>query len=542
MTRGMTVKRAAIILCIPLFAAACGRSTEDTRTASAVDGEAIYTRNCASCHGPQGDGQGPAAYLLFPKPRNFQAANFKLRSTPQGSLPTDDDLRMTIRTGMPGTPMLGFADLLSDAQIDGVIGYVKTFSPRFADAGPPAADELLAISEPPDVTPELVAEGRQAYGTMRCDQCHGPEGRGDGPSAPTLRDSEGQPFPAADFTQGIYKSGGGARELYRTMLTGMSGTPMPSYADALQSERQAWAIVAYLESLAPGGQVRPAAGDPGPLSVATVADEGLLGDPVAAGWGRLEPHRVYMRPLWYRSRYPLFVEIRVARVGDRLGLLLEWDDPSHDTATIGQQAFGDGVAVELSAADPPPFVGMGADPDGEVEIWFWRADRQHDADANAVTDMPDAHPDMAVDGYPFTRGLQPNEGGGAAEAFAAGQEAPFVSGRDVDNPVSQPEMLRRPVHTLRAAGLGTATAPGVPGQRATGRGIWTDGTYRVLITAPLAPLPDVAGLDLTARQTIPLAVAAWDGAAGDRNGTKLVSQWITLQLGAGGAASGPGGE
>jgi mono/diheme cytochrome c family protein len=538
----MTVTRAAILVFIPLIAMACGRSAEDTGTASAVDGEAIYTRTCASCHGLQGDGQGPAAYLLFPKPRNFQAANYKLRSSPQGSLPTDADLQTTIRTGMPGTPMLGFGELLSDAEIDGVIGYIKTFSPRFAETGPPAPDELLALPEPPEVTSELVAEGREAYDTMRCGQCHGPEGRGDGLSAPTLRDSEGQPFPAADFTQGIYKSGGGSRELYRTMLTGMSGTPMPSYADALQSERQAWAIVAYLESLAPSGTVRPAAGDPGPLTVATVADEGLLGDPVAAGWGRLEPHRVYMRPLWYRSRYPLFVEIRVARVGDRLGLLLEWDDPSHDTATIGQQAFGDGVAVELSAADPPPFVGMGAGPDGEVEIWFWRADRQHDADANAVTDMPDAHPDMAVDGYPFTRGLQPNEGGGAAEAFAAGQEAPFVSGRDVDNPVSQPEMLRRPVHTLRAAGLGTATAPGVPGQRATGRGIWTDGTYRVLITAPLAPPPDVAGLDLTARQTIPLAVAAWDGAAGDRNGTKLVSQWITLQLGAGGAASGPGGE
>lgn len=536
------MKRAAIILIITSSALACGPTTEDSGTTSAVDGQVVYTRNCASCHGPEGDGQGPAAYLLFPKPRNFRAANFKLRSTPQGSLPTDADLRTTIRTGMPGTPMLAFGDLLSDAEIDGVIEYIKTFSPRFAEAGPPSADDLLEIPDPPDVTPDLVAEGREAYDTMRCAQCHGPEGRGDGPSAPTLRDSEGQPFPAADFTQGIYKSGGGPRELYRTMLTGMSGTPMPSYADALQSERQAWAIVAYLESLAPGGTVRPATGDPGPLTVATVADEALLGDPRAPGWERIDPHRVYMRPLWYRSRYPLFVAVRAARVNGRLGLLLEWQDASHDVAAIGQQAFGDGVAVQLSAADPPPFIGMGASPDGQVEIWFWRADRQHDADANAVTDMPDAHPDMEVDRYPFTRGLPPNEGEDAAESFAAGQEPPFVSGRDAGNPVSQPEMLSRPVHTLRAAGFGTLTAAGLPGQRAEGRGIWTDGTYRVLIVAPLAPPAGVTGLDLTDRATVPLAVAAWDGAAGDRNGTKLVSQWIRLRLGAGGATSDPEGE
>lgn len=530
------MRNVAVILLASALAHGCGPSPEGTAAGPVADGEAVYARQCAACHGPEGDGQGPAAYLLFPKPRDFQAANYKLRTTFQGELPTDDDLRATIRTGMPATAMPGFGELLSEVEIDAVIDYVKGFSPRFEEAGPPAAGELLEIPEPPATTAELVAEGRRAYETMRCGQCHGPEGRGDGPSAPTLRDSRGQPFPAADFTQGIYKSGGGPRELYRTLLTGMSGTPMPSYADAFQSERQAWAIVAFLQSLAPGGEVRPATGDPGPLTAAA-GDDSLLDDPSAAAWDRIEPHRVYMRPLWFRNEYPLFVDVRAARVRDALVLLLEWEDDSHDTGVLGQRAFGDGVAVQLSAVDPPPFVGMGARPGGDVEIWFWRADRQRDADSDAVADLPGVHPDMAVDRYPFTRGLEPQEGRGAADSFAAGQEAPFVSGRDVGNPVSQPAMLRRPVHTLRAAGYGTSTSADASAQRAGGDGTWSDGTYRVLIAAPLLP-PGGAGLDLTRRASVPVAVAVWDGEAGDRNGTKLVSQWVDLQL----AASDPSPE
>ena len=51
----------------------------------------LFNRHCAACHGPKGDGQGPAAYLLSPKPRDFTSGTYKFRSTPSGSPPTDGD-------------------------------------------------------------------------------------------------------------------------------------------------------------------------------------------------------------------------------------------------------------------------------------------------------------------------------------------------------------------------------------------------------------------------------------------------------------------
>jgi mono/diheme cytochrome c family protein len=34
-------------------------------------GGAFYLANCATCHGARGDGAGPRAYFINPKPRNF---------------------------------------------------------------------------------------------------------------------------------------------------------------------------------------------------------------------------------------------------------------------------------------------------------------------------------------------------------------------------------------------------------------------------------------------------------------------------------------
>lgn len=40
----------------------------------AARGAKLFTKNCTSCHGAQGKGDGPAAVALFPKPRNFTDA------------------------------------------------------------------------------------------------------------------------------------------------------------------------------------------------------------------------------------------------------------------------------------------------------------------------------------------------------------------------------------------------------------------------------------------------------------------------------------
>ena len=139
-----------------------------------ASGRALYGENCAVCHGPDGNGEGPASYLIFPKPRNFARGQFKLRSTPMGLLPTDDDLVRTVSNGIPGTAMFDFGELLSEAELEAVVQHVKSLHPGFATTTPPTPDQLLQIPTAPDIGPELVAAGRQAYGSLRCAQCHGP--------------------------------------------------------------------------------------------------------------------------------------------------------------------------------------------------------------------------------------------------------------------------------------------------------------------------------------------------------------------------------
>jgi cytochrome c553 len=79
--------------------------------------------------------------------------------------------------------------------------------------------------------------------------CHGEQGRGDGPSAPTLKDNRDLPIAATNLTRlARFKNGARPEDIYRTLVTGLAGTPMPSYADSLEPD-QVWDLVYYVLSL-----------------------------------------------------------------------------------------------------------------------------------------------------------------------------------------------------------------------------------------------------------------------------------------------------
>ncbi len=193
-------------------------------------GRKVYHTHCAECHGPKGLGDGPKARELGFHPRDFALGVFKCRCTPSGQLPTADDLLRTITDGMPGTPMRPYVNLsLQDRQA--VVLFIESFSPRFTSEPPPKCED---IPQPVAATEQTIFEGRQVYRTLDCWQCHGAKGRGDGPAAPGLKDDWGKPIRAYDFTVGKrLKCGGDDRDLYRTLITGMNGSPMPSYQEAL---------------------------------------------------------------------------------------------------------------------------------------------------------------------------------------------------------------------------------------------------------------------------------------------------------------------
>ncbi len=219
---------------------------DETETNEVVTrGENVYREHCANCHGVNGDGQGKVAQDLSVKPRDLTKGVYKFRSTPSGDLPTDDDLVRTIVEGIPGTAMDGYKDL---PQTDhrALVMYLKTLSPRFSKR-PPG----IPIVFPPQgiATQEAVTRGLHMYRQMQCSACHGDEARGNGPLAQVLTDTTGTPIRPADLTTTRLKSGQGPQAIYRTIMTGLDGSPMPSYGDSLDPE-EGWDLALYISSLA----------------------------------------------------------------------------------------------------------------------------------------------------------------------------------------------------------------------------------------------------------------------------------------------------
>jgi mono/diheme cytochrome c family protein len=211
----------------------------------ATAGKALYQRYCIFCHGPYGDGRGESAPYLDPKPRDFTKAVYKCRSTPSGSLPLDSDLYDTISRGVHASGMPSWKPLLRQDRAD-LVAYIKSFSPLFQEEKPGAP---VTIPPEPPATPESVKRGAELFESMNCWQCHGKQGRGNGPSAASLTDSKGNPITPFDFTSGRrFKCGDSDQAMFRDLVTGLDGTPMPSFTDAMKPD-QIWDVVHYIRTL-----------------------------------------------------------------------------------------------------------------------------------------------------------------------------------------------------------------------------------------------------------------------------------------------------
>jgi len=214
-------------------------------TGHSEQGRELYFRYCWGCHGPHGDGNGENAPYLNILPRNFVAATFKCRSTPTGTLPTDEDLFNSVKRGFNFTNMPSWL-ALTDQERANLVAFIKTYSPRWVTekAGTP-----ITVPTEPKLTIESIKHGGELFQKLECWKCHGQEGRGDGPSASTLTDSNDQPIRPYNFTSdNRSKCGRTNQDLYKIFMTGLDGTPMPSFADVVKPE-DAWDLVHYLRTL-----------------------------------------------------------------------------------------------------------------------------------------------------------------------------------------------------------------------------------------------------------------------------------------------------
>ena len=208
-------------------------------------GKAVYARACAPCHGVAGDGRGPQARWLSPKPRDLTRGLYRFKATPLTALPTDDDLYRVVAEGLPGSSMPGWKRAMSREEMRQVVHYIKGFSTRFeAEAAP----EVVEAPTPVVSTPESVARGKTLFGS-NCAVCHGQGGAGDGPTAAVLKDAWGDPIRPRDLTAGVLRGGATDGDLFRTISYGLSGTPMPEFRSLPAPDR--WALVHYVQTLAP---------------------------------------------------------------------------------------------------------------------------------------------------------------------------------------------------------------------------------------------------------------------------------------------------
>ncbi len=244
-----------------------GLRAELARAGAEFDlGRRTYERYCVGCHGAKGDGKGPAALFLDPKPRDFTSGTFKFASVAAGQNPRDEDLLRTVTRGLRGTAMPSFR-LLSEEERRAVVQYLKSFAPeRWAD--PPGA--LVPRSPDPydpardDARPvsEAIEKGRIAYHKNGCWQCHpayvgedefraiaGRPPRPEPEKSVLTEDVWGEWIPAPDFTRDPLRASWTVEEIYTTITAGIGGAAMPTMANAIDSE-QRWQIAYFIHSLA----------------------------------------------------------------------------------------------------------------------------------------------------------------------------------------------------------------------------------------------------------------------------------------------------
>jgi cytochrome c oxidase cbb3-type subunit 2 len=247
-TRRKAVFRAGLTAVVLLF----GVAVVNTQAVDAgeAEGKAIYQANCAECHGDQGDSKGFVCFntkvekggrLIVTYARDFTAGVFKFRTTSTGCLPLEEDLEGTLKRGIAPSFMPSFEDL-SPGETTDVLDHVMTFSERWEEEDP--CDPILT-SKPYYVgDPASVKRGEQVYKEMKCWECHGDTGKGDGTKSHELKDDFERKIVPFDFTSGELKRGTSAEAIYITFSTGLDGSGMPSYEDSLKEEDR-WHLVSH---------------------------------------------------------------------------------------------------------------------------------------------------------------------------------------------------------------------------------------------------------------------------------------------------------
>jgi mono/diheme cytochrome c family protein len=495
----------------------------------------LFANHCAACHGEKGDGNGPAARFLDPKPRDFGEAKFRIVTT-TNQIPCDADLKRVVTNGMPGSAMFPFGHL-GDQDVSALVGEIRRlirqgFEERLRKAAAESGDavdendvaELIKTGTSPgdplpipDQLPVMTAEsakhGAEMFRntTAACVACHGEKGKGDG--VQEQRNDNGMPTRPRDLTRGIFKGGRDPRQIYARIVRGLPGSPMPG--NEFLKPAEIGDVVNYILSLSTPEDTTRTQHRRQAIAAARVPAL-----PEDASWPEVKALPVVVTPLWWRN-YPE-PELKVAALhdGKSLAIRLAWTDATMNDSAVRPQDFEDMAAVQLYKGSPEPFLGMGA-ANKLLDVWLWRAGWVKKP--AGVADVDTTYPNMAVDLYPFER-----RGDGSRQHATERQDKDYLAALAVGNALADPSRSLSAA-SLAAKGFGTLTMRPRPSQAVTAAASWKDGRWTVVLRRKLN-VADGDGLDLTAGDHVSVAFAIWDGAARDRNGQKLVSIWHDLLI------------
>lgn len=486
-------------------------------------GKQIYAKQCAACHGASGRGDGDAAYLLYPKPRDMVAANYRLVST-WDRVPTDQDLFDTITRGMPGSAMPSWGHLPAE-QRWALVHYVKSLAEKplvvkpQKTPSPEGSGGEGVIQVPPEPPYDATARARaQELYRDACASCHGATARGDGGQAQT--DAEGYPTRPRDLTIGVFKGSPDPVSLYRRIIAGIPGSPMPmsdwAYGD------DGWHLVHYVRSLSSDKQRERA--EMKKFVIQATRVKRLPEHPDAGAWRLAPPVNLHLMPLWWRADRPEELTVRALHDGRELALLLVWTDETNDHAALRPQDFRDAAAVQFSLTPDPPFFAMG-EKGARVNIWMWKSERQADLEP-AYQDLEKVYPNIGIDSYPNPLRSpveQPHR-----HALTLESDPTFVTGWGAGNIVSDPQR-KSPAEDLTAQGFGTLQARPRIDQKVVAKGVYGENSYRIIFRRSLKATGQGA-VALRAGESVPVGFAIWNGSAGDRDGKKSVTIWQELKL------------
>ena len=350
----------------------------------------------------------------------------------------------------------------------------------------------------------MLAKGKKLFTQQKCVDCHGDSLKGDGKFADSLMDAWKHAVFVHDITNPNYFKGGHeAKDIFRTISTGLDGTPMRSYADLSENDR--WALAHYIRSQF-SREFKQAAFETDIFSYKVGVE--LSTEVDSPVWKGVKSTNLVLRPLSARRGAIEVINVSSVHNGEQMAIRLRWEDPTHDAfSELNSDIFRDGAAVQFALGSVTlhthghnePFFGMG-NRNKPVNIWHWKSGLEETLAAEEEHEYAGGGVDMDA----------------------------LIFGGIMSNPVSKLNTTaENPVEELNAEGFGTITPQPPENQNVEGYGEWKDGVWTVVF------LRDVVktgkwDIDLTKKEPSLIAFAVWNGVDEDRNGRKVVSVWQRL--------------